>query len=342
MSYEEIEINHISYDSQNPRIKMALEKYGEDLNDERINFALQSATDGTKGAASYTQLKDSLRASSGVMIPITVVGDEEGYTCIDGNTRLAIYKEFLEEDIPGDWTRIKAMVLEDSHPRFIEETRVSAHLVGAREWPAYEKARYLYYLRNQEFMEYGEMVALCGGNKADIERQISAYEEMNRYYRDLVDDTAFHIDRFSGFVEVQRPKVKNAIFEAGLDMHDFGEWIREGKIFRLANVRDLPRILRNDEAREVFLKGGYRSIEEAIRVVEEQSRQRLNETFSQEALKGISVYQLSEILARRIADIPLGELQALKGRVHEDAEEQVLAIEELASSLESFLDLVSE
>ncbi len=343
MSYKIIDVKVVSYDPQNPRIKMALEKYGENLNDERIKFALQSATDGTKGASSYTQLKDSIRASGGVMAPIIVRGDKEGrYVCIDGNTRLAVYREFLAEGIAGDWTRIKAIELEDSHPRFIEETRVSAHLVGAREWPAYEKARYLHYLRNQKFMEYSQMIELCGGNRVDIERQIAAFEDMNRYYRDLVDDTAFHIDRFSGFVEVQKSKVKNAIFEAGFEMGDFGKWISEGNIYKLANVRDLPKVLRNDEAKKIFVEGGYRSIEEAIRFVDEQSRQQINDRFDQETLKEISVYQLSEIMARRISEIPFGEIQALKSGEQEDAEERILTIEELFNSLENFLDLVSE
>ena len=132
--------------------------------------------------------------------------------------------------------------------------RVAAHMVGAREWPAYEKARYLHYLRNQEFMDFSEMVALCGGNKKDIERQIDAYHDMNEYYRDVVDDTAFHIDRFSGFVELQKPGIKDAIFDAGLELTDFGEWIRDGNIYRLADVRQLPKVLAEDEAREVFLE----------------------------------------------------------------------------------------
>ena len=117
------------------------------------------------------------------------------------------------------------MLLDDPSQLAIETIRVSAHLVGAREWPAYEKARYLHYLRNEELMDYSEMIALCGGNKTEIERQIDAYHDMNEHYRDLVDDTAFHIDRFSGFVELQRPNIKPAIFDADLTLSDFGQWI---------------------------------------------------------------------------------------------------------------------
>ena len=100
------------------------------------------------------------------------------------------------------------------------------------------------------------MIALCGGNKTDIDRQIDAYHDMNEYYRDVVDDTAFHIDRYSGFVELQKSQVKEAIFEAGLGLKDFGEWIRDGKIYRLEDVRQLPKVLRDDDAKNAFLNGG--------------------------------------------------------------------------------------
>ena len=224
-----LNVETVSFDTDNPRIKKALEKYGGQLNAERIHFALRSATDGNKGASSYSQLKDAILASGGVIFPITVIVNGNGYVCIDGNTRLAIYKQFLKESVDGSWSEIKAVVLDNADQRDIETVRVSAHLVGPREWPAYEKARYLHYLRNSKFMEYGELIALCGGNKLGIERQIAAYHDMNEYYRDVVDDTAFHIDRFSGFVELQKPRIKEAIFEAELDLKNFGEWIRDGK-----------------------------------------------------------------------------------------------------------------
>ena len=68
------------------------------------------------------------------------------FLCVDGNTRLAIYTELHDEGAPGDWTTIDSLVLADPSQSDIETVRVTAHLVGAREWPAYEKARYLHYL----------------------------------------------------------------------------------------------------------------------------------------------------------------------------------------------------
>ncbi|MCY3827079.1 MAG: hypothetical protein OXG10_06850 [Candidatus Dadabacteria bacterium] len=336
-SYDTLNVEEIDFDIDNPRIKMALEKYGDRLNAERIYFALRTATDGEQKTSSFSSLKDSIHANKGITQPITVVLVGDKKICIDGNSRLAIYKDFLKQEIPGDWSRIKALVIEGASQRDIETIRVSAHLVGVREWPAYEKARYLDYLRNQEFMEYEEIIALCGGDRNKIERQIDAYRDMNEYYRDIVDDTAFRIDRFSGFVELQKQNVKDAIFQAGFELTDFGEWIRDGKIHRLADVRHLPKVLHDDEARETFLNGGLRSIEDAIKLLD-----RKNPKFATATLENATIYQIADILARRINDLPYSEVRSLREKEHEDVIENINSLEDLSIRLENLLEDVSE
>lgn len=337
-TYAHIPVSEIDFDTENPRIKMALEKYGDDLNAQRIHFALKSASNGP--TSSFKSLKDSVRASRGILFPITLTEKRGRYTCIDGNTRLAIYQEFAHEGVTGDWSRIKSVIIEGSDKRDIEIRRVSAHMVGAREWPAYEKARYLHYLRNEELWDYGRMIELCGGNKVEIERQINAYHDMNDFYRDVVDDTAFQIDRFSGFVELQKPRIKEAIFESGLDLKDFGRWIRDGKIRRLEDTRKLPQVLADDEARNTFLSGGPRSIEDAIRVLDQ--RRAADRRMEKRLLKEASVTELAETLAKRINDMPYSEIRILRSKHRVESREQVAALEDLSARLGGLLEDVSE
>ena len=337
-----LDINDVSYDPENPRIKKALEKFGDEINAQRIHFALKSASDGTSRSSSYNSLKDSIRTSRGALSPITVVTRGDKYICIDGNTRLAIYKQFIHDEVEGDWSKIKATVLQNADQKYIEYVRVSAHLVGTREWPAYEKARYLHYLRNEELMDYGEMIALCGGNRLDIERKIDAYHEMNEYYRDVVDDTAFQIDRYSGFEELQKGNKKNAIFEAGSDLTDFGEWIRDGKIYRLEDVRKLPLVLRDNNAKKIFLEGGPRSIEEAFKAIEKTTEEELAEAGVSTALKNVSIYHLAKFLTTRLNNLPLSEIHALKNKENSQIEEQILILEDLSKSLESLHSMLED
>lgn len=342
-NHQVLSVHSVDYDTDNPRIKKALEKYGDKINADRIYFALRSATDGTQGASSYTSLRDSILAHGGIASPITVCQRGDRFVCIDGNTRLAIYKQFLKKESEVKWSNIKAVVLKDAEQRDIEKIRVAAHLVGAREWPAYEKARYLHYLRDQKFMDYNEMIALCGGNKKDIERQIDAYHDMNEYYRDMVDDdTAFHIDRFSGFVELQKPGIKESIFEAGLELENFGQWIHDGRIYRLADVRQLPKVLPDENARDIFLNGGPRSIEKAIKHLDQRIDAERGGAAGRTTLESASLHQLVEVLSRRIDDLPYSEIRALKNRENDNASDHLIALENLSEQIRNLLQDVGE
>ena len=334
-----IPIGDIDFDTENPRIKIALEKWGDRLNSQRIHFALKSASNGP--TSSFNSLKDSIRASGGIWFPITLIREGDRYVCIDGNTRLAIYQEFDREGVSGEWSRIHSVVVEEATQSDIEMRRVSAHLVGAREWPAYEKARYLHYLRNEELWDYGRMIELCGGNRTEIERQIDAYHDMNEYYRDIVvEDAAFQIDRFSGFVELQKPNIKKAIFDAGLDLKDFGEWIRDAKIRRLEDTRKLPRVLADDEARNIFLSGGPRSIEEAIRKLDQRRADQRD--MERLLLKDASMIELAEALAQRIDSLPYSEIRILRNKERRESREQMATLEDLSARLAGLLTDVAE
>ena len=341
-NYQMLEVNKISYDPENPRIKEALGSYKGELTDERIQFALSSVMEETSGTSSYSVLKDSIRSSKGAMVPITVIPQDGEYMCIDGNTRLAIHKDFLRGNAGGCWDQIKALVLEKTDRRDIERSRIVAHLLGARLWPAYEKAKYLNDLRENHYLDYGEMIALCGGDRADIECQINAYHDMNEYYHGVADDPVFHLDKFSYFVELQEPAIKEAIFQAGLNLKDFGEWLRDDKICRLADVRNLPAVLGDDEARKIFLEGGLGSIEEATKFIESKNRSMLDLGSSEVNLQTVPLYQLVTLLTQRIRDIKHADIKLLRDKEHSDAIEQVRALGTLSEHLKALLQDVSE
>ena len=341
-TYLSIPTDQIAFDDQNPRIKVALEKYGDKLDEQRIRFALQTATEGLSTTSSYRSLKDSIRAARGISIPVVASPDGDRFVCVDGNTRLAIYRELHEEGAPGDWTEIACLVLDNPDPRDIETIRVTAHLVGAREWPAYEKARYLHYLRNVEFMDYDDMIARCGGNKNTITQQIDAFHDMNTFYRDVNSDDAFKVDRFSGFVELQKSDIKDAIFGAAFDLHDFGRWIRDGQIYRLADVRKLPRVLADDEAKDVFVNGGIRSIEDAIAVAEANRQDTIRPSPSDVSVAAADMITLADALLRKIKSLPREDYMTLRDRQYDTADQDVDTLNDLAEHLGDLLQDVAK
>ena len=341
-TYTTIPIQQIDFDRENPRIKVALEKYGDKLDDNRIRFALQTATEGSGSASSYRSLKDSIRAARCISVPVVVCPIDERFVCIDGNTRLAIYHELEQEGAPGDWTAITCLILNQPDQRDVETIRVTAHLVGAREWPAYEKARYLHYLRTVEFMDYDELIARCGGNKTTITQQIDAFHDMNEFYRDVNNDDAFRVDRFSGFVELQKASVKDSIYSAGFDLHDFGRWIRDGQIYRLADVRKLPRVLADDEAKDTFVNGGIRSIEDAIAVADANLQSGAEPDRDCITIADADMAALAEALLQRIKSLPREEFVALRDKQYAAAQRDVETLEELGEHLQGLLQDVAK
>ena len=338
-----IPTDQISFDKENPRIKVALQKYSEKINDSCIRFALKSATEGSSSISSYKALKDSIRVAGGISTPIQVYRDgNDRYICVDGNTRLAIYNELHNDGTSGDWTEIQCLELTSPTQEEIETIRITSHLVGAREWPAYEKARYLHNLRNKQFLKYDQLIEMCGGSKISIERQIEAFHDMNAHYRDVNSDDAFHADRFSGFVELQKPRIKQSIFDAGFDLSDFGRWIRDGNILRLADVRKLPLVLKDEEAKKAFISGGPRSIENAIRVAEDNRSNVVNPKVLQSNLDKATMVTLVQVLNDRIKNIPFHEFVNLRDRRYEGAQFEIDVLIDLAESLGELLRNVSE
>ena len=308
-SRKEIDTTRVEFDDDNPRIKGALEKYGDNITAEGINFALRNSSDeGAKNSSSFHSLKTSIKANNGIAEPIKVIQKDGRYICIDGNTRLAIYKDLAKKQKNDAWQKIPCVLIEDFDETDIEKIRITAHLLGARPWPAYEKARYLNELRNSNLLDYREIIDLCGGNKSDIKTQIDAFHDMNEYYRDKVKDSEFQIDRFSGFVELQKQGIKKAIFEAGFEVSDFGKWIHEGNIRVLADVRQLPRVLRDDEAREKFINGGLNSIRQAIKIVDEKTRPSTEITAN---LEKAGLYDLAYSLTKELEKMTLPEISDL-------------------------------
>ena len=219
---------------------------------------------------------------------------------------------------------------------------MTAHLVGAREWPAYEKARYLHHLRNVEFMDYEELIARCGGNRATITRQIDAFHDMNEFYRDVNTDDAFKVDRFSGFEELQKSNTKDSIFSAGFDLHEFGKWIRDGQIYRLADVRKLPLVLADDAAKAAFVTGGVRSIESAIEIAEANRRKGIHPSPRESSVANASMATLAEALLDRIKSLPRQDYVALRDRQYETADQDVDILTDLAEQLHHLLQDVSK
>jgi hypothetical protein len=303
--YQEIDVALIDLDASNPRIAAFLEIQEPPYTPEMIFLALGAGGSDEESAtgSTFSKLKQSILTNGSIVQPVILHAKEGGrYTCIEGNTRVALYNDFLSQNLPGQWSRIPAIVHESLDGQEVHAIRLQAHLVGPRPWDPYSKAKYLTHLRTVENFPFNRLVDFCGGSQRAVVEALDAYADMERHYRpQLTSDEDFDVSRFSGFVELQKGGVKEAVVRAGFTLDEFGSWIAERKIEKLAHVRWLPKILRDKRATETFLKEGS---DEAVRTVDAPD--------TNKALQDATLVSLCRALNQAIGRIEYKEVRRMK------------------------------
>jgi hypothetical protein len=325
-TWQLLPVSEIHLDRDNPRIRKFLEMYGEDPTPEQFYLALGAAGDEEgDNSATFEKLKNSIQTNNGIIQPIIVNKKNGRYFCIEGNTRLALYTKFQAEHVKGSWTHIPAQVYVEMDEMQIDAIRLQVHLVGTRPWDPYSKAKYLHMLRTSKNMPLGTLVEFCGGREREIIESINAFSEMETYYRPIVQEGNFDTSRFSGFVELQKPRIKQSILEAGFSLTHFAKWIHEQKLYPLNTVRHLPAILRNPKAKETFLKSDARKAADL-----------LEKPALSKALADANLGQLAHALTQAIYGLPWIEAEKLqKNRSGETAQLLNEALDALKSVLKS-------
>ena len=297
--YIELPVENIELDKNNPRIARGLAYY-DPITSEILALLLGSTSDAC------ASLRESIKENKGIIHPIIVNRKSDGtYVVIEGNTRLQIYKDFIANDEPGDWSKIKAIVYDCLDDDEMHSIRLQAHLVGPREWDPYSKAMYLHYLANVEHMPMSRLISFCGGTskKSEIEHMIAAYSDMEKYYRPLCDDDSqFDIKKFHGFVELQNRNITDALMSRGYTKTDFSQWMIDDKFSTLQDVRRLPEIFKSKKATEVFLKENTREAKKILAV----------EEISANRLKDVPYEIIAKELAKRMINFKVHEINHLR------------------------------
>ena len=329
-----IPVDEVVFDNSNPRIKHYLEMYTV-LNEEHMLLALGAGAeddDGTTALDSYARLKHSIRASGGIIQSIIVKQLDDGrYLCIEGNTRVAIYRQLRNEDRASGqngetWDRIPALVSNQLDEEETHKIRLQVHLVGNRPWDAYSKAKYLHELSTEYKMPIAELVSYCGGSKSDVLQSINAYVDMETHYRPVIDDVdgAFDPSRYSAFVELQKPGIKQALFQSGFGERDFSRWVDERKLYPLSSVRRLPQILDNPEAKQVFLREGARAAINTLDAPDLDTR-----------LRESNISQLAKALQEKIGLLSYDDAERIRSQPES---EEHLDLKDLLISVGELLD----
>ena len=317
--------DQIGLDTTNPRIQRALSMYQGEITAERIALALkEGSSEQASSGTTFGRLRNSIIKNGGIISPIIVNQRGAEFVCIEGNTRLLIYRELYEETGEEHWKNIIALTYRDASDEVIDAIRLQAHLIGPRQWDPYSKAKYLHYLWNVEYLSHDQIIEYCGGNKKQIDQSISAYRMVEEVYKPLLPNPEeFEHKIFSGFVEYQDRKVHEAVYEAGFDNKDFCQWLHKGKISRLEDVRSLTKILRDEKAKKAFLDANSKI---AINV--------LNQPSLYDVIIDNDIIEVLEALQHKISHFDLEDVEACR----EKRDELLPVIADTVSQLHGLKD----
>ncbi len=326
---QSLPIDSIKLDEDNPRIKQCLENYTT-VTPEAIALALWDSGDGD-AATSYRVLRDSIKDSGGIIHPIVVNQEDNGdYVAIEGNTRLQIYKDFVEKKVPGEWTHITALVYDGLTKVEKHSIRLQSHLVGPRDWDPYSKAKYLYQLSEIEILPMNSIVNMCGGNKNEITKSIDAYKYMKMYYEPYAKSKGLEPDTrdYSKFREYENARIKSAIQHKGFEENQFAKWVVDENIDKAQSVRLIPAIMRNKDALDTFLKGNLTEAETILRAAE-LSNADLSQ-YPYEVLAGELFKQLMTLSATEVEELANNTDKTMKRD----------ALERLKSKLDFIINMI--
>lgn len=324
-------IDSIKLDEENPRIKQCLENYTT-VTPEAIALALWDSGDGD-AATSYRVLRDSIKDSGGIIHPIIVNHEDNGdYVAIEGNTRLQIYKDFVQKNVPGEWSQITALVYEGLTKVEKHSIRLQSHLVGPRDWDPYSKAKYLYQLSEIEMLPMNSIVNMCGGNKNEITKAIDAYKYMKMYYEPYAKSRGLEPDTrdYSKFREHENARIKSAIQHKGYPENQFAKWVVDENIDKAQSVRLIPAIMRNKEALDTFLKGNLTEAETVLRAAE----------LSNADLSQYPYEVLSSELFKQLMTLPATEVDELANNPDKAMKRD--SLERLKSKLDFIINMIIE
>jgi Cell cycle control protein, G10 family len=235
---KEMNVDDLLYYPSNPRIMSELEKLEEEVTQELIDKIMWDRDE------THT-LYGTLIKDGGLNEALLVYNDE----VIEGNTRLCCLKRLSKID-SKKWSKVLCEVIIDEISTLqINRLLIDKHVIGKNDWSAYSKSLLYYRLKYVDNLTIDEINDLVHESTSTIRTRIATIEE---YKRSKCEDTRkySHFEQLVGNSEIKgiiekEPEMKNKIVEQ----------ILSGTIPKAQDVRRIPDIMRNKDAKKRFIKG---------------------------------------------------------------------------------------
>jgi len=258
VQYEEIPLQDISLDPENSRIRHLVSQQkqnGKALSTNELRKTIWELP-------GVQELYVNVRDNGGLMEPIYVCADGR---VVEGNCRLAVYLR-LHESLKGDerWKSIPAYRLpDDVTERQLAILQGQFHVAGKTQWRAHEQAGHVRHMHVELKMSLKDIAKSLGLHERVVTRLLKAHELMTKLILPQVKNGT-GLEKFSYAEEFYKNKDLEEFRETPGSEKIFAELVVSGKLKRGADVRDLPKILKNPQAAKVLKKQGH---ENALKVL---------------------------------------------------------------------------
>jgi hypothetical protein len=184
---------------------------------------------------------------------------------VEGNCRTVCLRELCKK-YPKDqqFQQVHVRVL----PTDVTEEQLmlllgELHVAGKIAWRAFDQAEYVWRMNKLFGKNYDYLASHLRWSRSKLTQKIAAYEESKSYIERTGDPQG--TNRFSHFEEFMKKKELREKRESEpAFMIEFGDWVRAGKFPDAKDVRYLPEILKNEDAREKFESTGIRDAQAVL------------------------------------------------------------------------------
>ena len=287
---KKISLDKVVLDIKNPRIQYYLDtSLNTDITPEQVKYALAESND------QYEKLKEHIEANRGIYEPIWILPDGDKFIIIEGNTRAFIYEE-LSEKYANDnkWKMIEAYVLPHKIDRSrINYIRLEKHLFGTTPWSAYEKARELYRLHEDDDYSFKRLQSLTKLRETEIKNNIQAFKDMEAQYLQKYRGPNQRL-KFSYFVEFRKNRELQALVRKNeLSLEQFCDWVGEEKFKRGEDIRKLSLVLKDEQAKNELINNDFQAALDQLGQKNPSANSKLFEDI-QRVMRGIDELSFSE------------------------------------------------
>ena len=240
-------LRDVRLDPENPRIQHAVSQHPQKdslTRDELCGLIIDQP--------GVSDLFKSIRDNGGLMDPIYVRPDGR---VIEGNCRTACLIRLHNTNRKDKrWETVQVLVVPDITDRQVAVLQGNFHVAGKNKWRAYEKAGHVYRMNKELGMSVKDIAKAMGTQERVVTRLIESYRTMKEKVLPKMKGNG--LDRWSYVEELYKNKALEEFRSKPSNVDRAVKLIVTKRLKHGADVRKLPRILKNSRATKALVTKG--------------------------------------------------------------------------------------